>query len=348
MPSERHHQRGSSSDASPLLIDVTRGSALESRHLGAAAVVDGAGKIVAAWGDVERAIFPRSAIKPLQALAVIECGAADAYGLGDAELALASASHAGEPKHVNAVTAWLERIGLGVVDLECGAHAPYAAAAAEALQRAGRKPTAAHNNCSGKHAGMLSAARHMGEPTRGYIGFDHPAQRRWIKTVGEVCGVDLARAPRGTDGCSIPTLAIPLRAIAQGMARLATQEGLPPERVAAAKRVLAAVVARPDMVSGTGRFASVVMEAVGGRILLKGGAEGVYCAAVPALGIGIALKIDDGAARAAEVAVAAILRHLGAIEEAEWQALTPFSRPTLRNWNGIEVGAIGAGKGWLE
>ena len=341
-------EESASPEASAVLIDVTRGPALESRHRGAAAVVDGRGKIVAAWGDVERAVFPRSAIKPLQALVVIECGAADAFKLGDVELALASASHSGEPKHVDAVTAWLGRIGLGIADLECGAHAPYAAAAAEALMRAGRKPTPAHNNCSGKHAGMLSAARHKGEPVGGYISFDHPAQARWMKTVGEMCGVELGRAPRATDGCSIPTLAIPLRAIAHGMARLATQQGLDAERSAAAKRVLAAVAKRPDMVSGTGRFATVVMEATQGRILLKGGAEGVYCAALPGLGLGVALKIDDGAARASEVAIAAILRRLGALDDASWRALAPVCRPTLTNWNGIEVGRIRAGPGWLD
>jgi L-asparaginase II len=347
MPTEPHAKRRSLLDAAPVLIEITRGPAVESSHRGSAAVVDGRGKTVAAWGDIERAVYPRSAIKPLQTLAVIESGAAEAYGLGDAELALASASHSGEPKHVDSVTGWLERVGLGVTDLECGAHAPYAATAAEALLRAGKTPTAAHNNCSGKHSGMLSTARHKGEPLRGYIRFDHPVQARWIKVVGEICGVELARAPRATDGCSIPTLAVPIRALALGMARLATQEGLHAERGAAAKRVLAAVAARPDMVSGSGRFATVVMEETGGRILLKGGAEGVYCAALPHLGLGIALKIDDGAARAAEVAVAAILRHLGALDDASWQALAQHCRPTLRNWNGIEVGAMRAGPDWL-
>ena len=347
MPASPSAQSAVSPGANPVLVELTRGPAVESRHRGAAAVVDGRGKLAAAWGDIGCLVFPRSAIKPLQALALIESGAAEAYKLGDAELALASASHSGEPKHVDAVLGWLARIGLGVADLECGAHAPYSLAANEALWRAGKAPTAAHNNCSGKHSGMLSAARHLGEPTRGYIRFDHPAQQRWIRTVGEMCGVELAQAPRATDGCSIPTLAIPLRAIALGMARLATQEGLAAERRAAAKRVLAAVAARPDMVSGSGRFGTVVMEGSAGRILLKGGAEGVYCAAIPHLGLGVALKIDDGAARAAEVAVAAILRYLGALDDASWTALAPLCRPILRNWNSIEVGEMRAAEGWL-
>jgi len=333
--------------ANPVLVVATRGPAIESCHRGAAAVVDAAGRLVARWGDIEQAVYPRSAIKPLQALALIETGAADAFGLGDVELALACASHSGEPKHVDAVGAWLGRIGLGIGHLECGAHAPYYAPAGEALLRAGKAPTAAHNNCSGKHSGMLSAAHHRGEPTRGYIKPDHPAQQRWIKLVGEMCGVDLARAPMGTDGCSIPTVAIPIAAMARGMARLADPGKLHAERRAACGRIAAAVAARPDLVAGTGRFGTVVMEACGGRVLLKGGAEGVYCAAVPELGLGIALKIDDGAGRAAEAAAAAILRHIGALDDATWRSLASVAAPRLRNWNGIETGAIAPAQDWL-
>jgi L-asparaginase II len=333
-------------EANPVLVVATRGATVESRHRGAAAVVDARGRILHAWGNVEQSVYPRSAIKPLQALAVIETGAADAFKLSDAELALTCASHSGEPKHVEAVTAWLERIGLGIGDLECGAHAPYYGPASEALIRAGSPPTPAHNNCSGKHSGMLSATHHKGEPTKGYIKPDHPAQQRWMKTVGEMCGVDLSRAPMGTDGCSIPTVAIPIRAMAHGMARLASQTGLHAERAAASRRVCAALAARPDMVAGTGRFGTVVMEGTGGRILLKGGAEGVYCGAIPTLGLGLALKIDDGAGRAAEAAAAAILRHIGALDAASWASLAQACQPTLTNWNGIEVGEVRAASGW--
>ncbi|HEY6336634.1 MAG TPA: asparaginase [Alphaproteobacteria bacterium] len=334
-------------EANPILVTVFRGAAIESRHRGAAAVVDARGKVVHAWGDVEHAVFPRSAIKPLQAIAVVETGAADAFGLGDAELALTCASHSGEPKHADTVKAWLEKIGLGVEHLECGAHPPYYAPAHEAMIRAGQEPSAAHNNCSGKHSGMLSASHHLREGTKGYIKPGHPAQRRWMKTVGELCEVDLGRAPMGIDGCSIPTVAIPIVAMARGMARLASQAGLHAERAAAARRVVAAVAARPDLVAGTGRFGTVVMEGVGGRVLLKGGAEGVYCGAIPSLGLGIALKIDDGAGRAAEAAMAAILRHVGALDDASWTALVQACRPKLTNWNRFEVGEIRAASGWL-
>ena len=333
-------------NVNPVLAVATRGPIVESWHRGAAAIADAEGKVVSSWGDVERAIYPRSAIKPLQALAVIETGAADAFGMSNAEIALACASHNGEPMHTEAVAAWLARVGLGVEDLECGAHPPSYAPAHDALIRAGRQSTPVHNNCSGKHSGMLSAARHKREPTRGYIRPDHPVQQRWISTVGEMCGVDLSRAPMGIDGCSIPTVAIPIVAMARGMARLADPRRLHAERAAACRRVLAATAACPDMVAGTGRFSTVVMAQTRGRVLVKGGAEGVYCSAVPGTGLGIALKIDDGAGRAAEAAMAAILRHLGALDRASWRALADVCAPTLRNWNGFAVGELGAAGGW--
>lgn len=334
-------------EANPVLVTVSRGAAIESRHRGTAVVVDARGRIVHAWGDVEQPVFPRSAIKPLQALVIIETGAADAFGLGEVELALACASHSGEQKHTSAVTGWLERIGLGIDHLECGCHAPYYVPEHEAMIREGRKPTTAHNNCSGKHSGMLSTAHHMREGTKGYIKRDHPVQERWIKTVGEMCAVDLSRAPMGIDGCSIPTLAIPLVAMARGMARLVAPDGLHAERAAACKRVVAAALARPDLVAGTGRFGTVLMEGARGRFLLKGGAEGVYCGAVPGTGLGIALKIDDGTSRAAEAATAAVLRHIGALDEASWAALENTCQPTLTNWNGIDVGEVRAAGDWL-
>src|SRR5262249_45349998 len=149
------------------------------------------------------------AIKPIQALPLIETGAADRYGLGPPEIALACASHNGEPRHVALVTAWLKRIGLGVTDLECGTHLPYHEEPAQAMSRAGREPTAAENNCSGKHSGFLTTARHLGEPTRGYIGGGHPVQQRVLRALEEMTGLDLTQAPRGIDGCGIPVIGVP-------------------------------------------------------------------------------------------------------------------------------------------
>ena len=326
--------------SNPILVETTRGEMVESRHTGAVAVIDAAGGVVRSWGDIDRPVFARSAIKPLQALPLVETGAADRFGLGDVEIALACASHRGEPIHVETVRRWLARADLAPQDLECGSHAPGNAAAAEALIRAGEAPSALHNNCSGKHAGFLTTARHRGEPTRGYIAPDHPVQQRVRMVLEAMSGLDLARAPRGTDGCGIPVLGIPLRGMARAMARLADPKGLAAERAAAGKRILDAMAAAPLMVSGTGGFATVVMTVAGASVRLKPGAEGVYCAVLPSLGYGIALKIDDGAARASEVAVAAILEGLGAFTSAQRDRLTPQLRPVIKNVAGLEVGAI--------
>jgi L-asparaginase II len=326
--------------SNPILVETTRGEMVESRHTGAAAVVDASGRVVRFWGDIDAPVFARSAIKPLQALPLVESGAADRFGLGNVEIALACASHRGEPIHVETVRRWLERADLGPRDLECGAHAPGNAAAAEALIRAGEAPSAVHNNCSGKHSGFLTTARHLGEPTRGYIAPEHPVQRRVTAVLEEMSGLDLSRAPRGTDGCGIPVIGISLRGMARAMARLADPKGLPTDRAAAAKRILDAMAATPLMVSGTGTFNTVVMTVAGATVRLKTGAEGVYCAVLPGLGYGVALKIDDGAARASEVAVGAILDSLGAFSEAQRATLAPQLRPIVRNVAGREVGEI--------
>jgi L-asparaginase II len=326
--------------SNPILVETTRGEMVESCHTGAAAVVDVAGRVVRSWGDIDRPVFARSAIKPLQALPLVETGAAERFGLGDAEIALACASHRGEPIHVDTVRRWLARADLGPQDLECGSHVPGNAAAAEALMRAGEAPSALHNNCSGKHSGFLTTARHRGEPTRGYIEPDHPVQQRVRAVLEAMSGLDLSRAPRGTDGCGIPVIGIPLRGTARAMARLADTQGLEAERAAAAKRILDAMAAAPIMVSGTGGFATVVMTVAGASVRLKPGAEGVYCAALPGLGYGVALKIDDGAARASEVAVGAILESLGAFTSAQRESLAPRLRPVIRNVAGLEVGSI--------
>lgn len=313
---------------------------VESRHRGAAAVIDAASRVVQAWGDIESPVFARSAIKPLQALPLMETGAADRYGLGDTEIALACASHRGEPVHVEAVRHWLERVGLGTQDLECGSHLPYNEAAAQALIRAGEKPSALHSNCSGKHSGFLTTARHRGEPTRGYIAPDHPVQRRVLAALEDMSGLDLSRAQRGTDGCGIPVIGISLRGMARAMARLGDPKGLPAERAAAGKRILDAMAAAPLMVSGTGGFATLAMTAAGRTVRVKPGAEGVYCATLPTLGYGVALKIDDGGPRASEVAIGAILERLGVLDAAARESLAPQLHPRIKNIAGLEVGAI--------
>jgi len=328
------------SAANPVVVEVTRGTMVESRHRAAVAVVDADGKVVRGWGDIDRPIYGRSAIKPLQALPLIESGAADRYGLGDAEIALACASHNGEPRHVELVGAWLARIGCTIGDLECGGQWPSHDATVAALHRAGRAPTAVYNNCSGKHAGFLSTARHLGEPTRGYVRHEHAVQQRILGTLEQMTGLRLCDAPRGIDGCGIPVIGVPLGNIAMAMARLADADDLPPARAAAARRVLAAMAAEPFLVAGTDRFCTVVMQRAGAKAVLKTGAEGVHTAVLPTLGLGVALKVDDGASRAAEAAMGQVLRHLGILTEADAAFLAETLTPPVRNRAGLETGRV--------
>jgi len=329
----------------PILVQVIRGGMTESRHRALAVIADRNGRILDYWGNFERAIYPRSAVKPLQALPLIESGAADAFALGSEELALACASHSGEPVHTEAVAAWLERIGCSSADLECGAHPPYDTETARELVRQGREPTPLHNNCSGKHTGFLTVARHKGEPLSGYTAFTHPVQQRILGVLEQMTGQDLGDAPRGIDGCSIPTIAVPLGALAMAMARLADPVDLPDRRAEAALRIRAAWGAHPYLIAGRNRFDTLAMTAGEGRFMVKAGAEGVSCAALPEFGIGIAVKIEDGAGRAADVAMAALLRHVGALGDEAWESLagTP-ARPRLANVRGTTVGEIRTGE----
>ncbi len=329
----------------PVFVEVTRGDMVESRHRGAAAVVDAGGSVVRSWGDVERPVFSRSAIKPLQALPLIETGAAERFGVSDKEIALACGSHGGAPEHVRPVAAWLERIGLAPGDLECGTHPRMDDAAAGALLRAGEEPSPLHNNCSGKHAGFLTTAVHLGEATAGYVRPDHPVQRRIEGTLADLGGVGLEGAARGTDGCGIPVIAMPLTAIARAMARLADPRDLAPARAAAARRIVAAMTEHPNLVAGRERFDTVAIAAGGGAFVVKIGAEGVHVAAVPRLGLGVALKIDDGARRAAETVMAALLRHLGALGGKAQGALETYLDRPVRSRPDVRVGSIGVAKG---
>jgi len=326
--------------ANPLAVDVTRGDMVESRHRAAVAVVDAAGRTVGAWGDVARPVYGRSAMKPLQALPLIETGAAERYGLGLVELALAAASHNGEPRHVELVSALLARIGCGAGDLECGAHWPLHPPTAEALMRAGGEPGAVHNNCSGQHAGFLATARHLGEPTKGYADFGHPVQLRVQRVLEEMTDLDLAAAPRGIDGCGIPVIGIPLHNMALAMARMADPSRLTRRRAEAARRILAAMTAEPFLVGGTDEFASALMTALGPGVVVKGGAEGVFTAALADRGIGIALKVDDGATRAAQVALGRVLSSLGVLSDEQQRRLAGLLAPPVVNRAMAEVGRV--------
>ncbi len=324
----------------PVLVEVTRGALVESRHCGAVAVVDADGGVVLSLGDVSNPVFPRSAVKVMQALALVESGAADRYGFGDEELALACASHGGEPGHVAVAERMLAAAGLDRSALECGAHWPSHEASKLALARAGEEPSALHNNCSGKHSGFVCAACQMGVDHRGYTKPEHPIQRAVKAAFEDVSGAALSDDNRATDGCSVPTWAMPLKDLARAFARIATGNGLGSERARALQRLRAACAAKPWFVAGTGRFCTGLMTHFGARVFVKTGAEGVFCGALPEQGIGIAIKCDDGGKRAAETAMAAMIARFLPPDAKDQAALAPWLRPALHNWNGIRVGGI--------
>ena len=335
---------GARAVTNPVLVEVTRGPLVESVHRGAVAVVEADGGAVLAVGDVSQAVFPRSAVKAIQALPLVESGAADAYGFDDADLALACSSHSGEAAHVARATSMLARAGLSTQTLECGGHfSSQGWVARDQAERYGARADvpAVCNNCSGKHSGFVCTAAHLGEDPRGYTLAEHPVQRRVRASLEELTGAAHRSDACGVDGCSIPTYATPLSALALGFARMATGAGLSAERAKAARRLLHACMTQPYFVAGRERFCTRIMEAGPGRIFAKTGAEGVFCGAIPELGLGIALKCDDGASRAAEAMMAAMCAHLLSGDPLA-DRLEAMARAPLRNWRGVPVGEVRA------
>lgn len=323
----------------PVLVEVTRGERVESRHRGAVVVIDARGKKVLAIGDIDAPVYPRSAVKAIQALPLVESGAADAFGFRARELALSQASHGGEPEHVAGVSAMLQAIGLDETALECGAHQPSHAPSAAELIRRGKAPSQLHNNCSGKHANFLALARHLGVDRRGYVGAAHPVQVAVTAALSSMTGASHGAENCGTDGCSIPTYAVPLSSLALGFARLATGLGLERERADAARSIYQAAVSEPFYVAGTGRIDTDLMKHLGGAALVKTGAEGVFCAALGGLGLGVALKVDDGATRAAEAMMAAVIARL-LPEHTEF--LHRWTNAAVVTRKGVKIGEVRA------
>jgi L-asparaginase II len=316
------------------LVEVTRGPFVECIHRGHAVVCTPDGGIVAAWGDPGAGILPRSSAKMIQALPLVESGAARAAGLGAEHLALACASHSGAPAHTGGVARWLAVLGLSEADLRCGVQMPTDADGQAALGDAA--PCQLHNNCSGKHAGFLTLARHLGAGPD-YVDPDHPVQRAVLQAWSEVTGV----APRGfgIDGCSAPNFSGTLAGFAAAMARFADPRGLGDVRAEAARALVAAMLAHPDLVAGEGRACTGMMRAMQGRAAIKTGAEGVFFAILPGRGLGVALKIEDGATRASECAMAAILVRLGVADPAHPEIASRLG-PAQENRRGIVTGAI--------
>ena len=323
----------------PVLVEVTRGGRVESAHCGAVVVADSHGRLLVSLGDTEQPVFPRSAVKAMQALLLVESGAADRYGFGDKELALACASHTGEPAHADLAASMLAAAGRDEMALECGCHWPSELNVALDLARSGGAPTQLHNNCSGKHAGFICAACHLGIDPTGYVRHGHDVQDMirgiFADLTGDHFGVDNC----GTDGCSIPTYATPVPSIVSGFARMATGEGLATQRAQASKRIIEACMAEPYFVAGEGKVCTRLMRAAPGLVFAKTGAEGVYCAVIPKEGLGIALKCDDGGTRAAEAMVAAVLASFMAAGD-QRDAVQAQANRTLKNWNRIEVGNV--------
>ena len=314
---------------------MTRGGFVESRHRIDAAVCDSSGKPVDSFGDPSRPTAPRSASKPIQALPLVLSGAADAFGLAEHELALACASHNAEVKHVETVRAVLARAGSDVAELECGAHAPINEAAAEAMIVAGTAPGSEHNNCSGKHMGMLVTAHHLGENPKGYIAPEHPVQQRVTAMMAEMCRADVAGQTPAIDGCGIPVWTVTLGELATGWARMSDASSTDETTAAASKRLFDAMVAEPFYIAGSGRACTRLITDYGPRVVVKGGAEGVYCAADRDAMLGVALKTDDGSKRGSELAIETIIAKLLGHE-------APPPTPVL-NVAGTTVGEIRVG-----
>lgn len=327
-----------------LIAEVERGGRTESRHFGHIAIVDASNRPLAHLGDTETPVFPRSTVKPLLALPFVESGAAERLQLSEAELAVICASHNGEERHTQTVEKILHRAHQKVTCLECGAHWPLYDNAARKLAGSGNQPSALHNNCSGKHAALVCLALDQGMDPRGYIVPDHPVQKQVTATLAALTDTPHNAANRGIDGCSMPTYAVPLRQLALGFARFVTGQGLSPSQGAAARTLREAVAADPFMIAGSERFDTRLMSHFGSRVFCKMGAEGVMVAALPGDGVGIAIKTEDGANRAAEVALAGLLKQkFGTLwSEEDHSFLSSMTSYDLKNWNGIKVGRVRA------
>jgi L-asparaginase II len=323
-----------------VIVRVTRGDLVESEHEVAACVADARGDVVFAAGDIERPVYLRSAAKPFIAAAIVASGAADRFAFDDRELAVIAASHNGEPAHVETVRGILAKIDASVADLRCGAHAPTYEPAAAALAARGEAPSALHNNCSGKHAGILALCTHLHLDRVTYRAATHPAQRSILALCARLADVPVETLSLGVDGCGIPVYATSLRRAAQSFARFATLEHVDDADAAALARVRAAMAAQPYYVAGSGRFDTALGEATRGRVVGKAGAEGVHGDALPRERLGLAVKVADGARRAAAPATIALLGRFGALDPGEIVALEEYARPHVFNVAGERVGAI--------
>ena len=323
------------------IVYAYRGSLVENRHAISLAVVRPDGALLAYAGEPGRVGYLRSTAKPFQALVLFTTNAAERFNLSAEEIALATASHDGTPRHVAVAAGFLEKLGLGPAHLACGTHPPFSRAARQALKEAGQEPTPLHHNCSGKHAGMLAAALALGASPEGYEHPEHPVQQEIRRILTALTGLE--EIPHATDGCSVPTFALPLTRAARLMAQLAAPEAAPPAYREGLERVFQAMRRHPDLVAGEGALDTVLMQALPG-VVAKRGADGYYGLALrdtPHGPLGVALKVEDGQNAARAPVVARLLEALG-VEGADGEALTAFRRPVLKNHRGLEVGRLEA------
>lgn len=330
----------------PVLVNLWRGNAIESRHRGSVAVVQSDGQLILSMGDVLNHTFPRSAIKFLQTIPLIESGAVEHFGLTEEHIALACASHNGEDVHVGLVSQWLDLIGLNANDLECGATLPMHEATKFELLACGEGPTRVHHGCSGKHLGMLSTCLHLGDTIKDYRHYRHSAQRRWFEVVESMSSSQVMQLPWGYDGCGVPCLALPLQRVALAMARFADATDQDATRTAAIARIQSAVSKHPYLVAGKERLCTDLMARLAPNILIKVGAEGCYTACIPEQGIGIALKMEDGQGRGARIALGAVLRKLGVLDDHMVKELGEYFAPILTNSRGDVIGRAEASSDW--
>lgn len=322
-------------DAAPL-TEIWRGPMAESVHRGHAVICDASGSVLEAWGNPGATVLPRSSAKMIQALPLVESGAAKARGLTDEHLALACASHNGAAIHTDRVRAWLNDLGLSDDDFRCGAHLPQDSETRHAMIRRDEAACQVHNNCSGKHAGFLTLTQHMGWGPD-YVDPDHPMQKACRDAFEDVTGED---SPcYGIDGCSAPNFATTLHGMGRAMAWFATAQEGRNARESAAVRLWQAMVAHPALVAGETRACTELMRACKEPVALKTGAEAFFVAIIPGRKLGVALKIEDGGTRAAECTIAALLVRLGVLE-ADHPATRRFMNAPITNWRGLQTGMI--------
>ena len=322
------------------LVEVLRGGVVESVHEGHFVVTNAAGEIVDGAGDPEFETFPRSSLKLIQAIGLLESGAADRFKLDNRHIAMACASHRGEPFHIELIGEWLQRIECRMDDLACGPDYPLNGAAAERAMASGSGRQRIYHNCSGKHTGFLTLCRHLAVDPSGYDTLAHPSQQRYLDDLSLFARLDARDLVWGIDGCTLPAPVMPLVAMARAMARFSVALGVGTAKREAVMRIQEAIAEAPEYLSGTGHVAAVLARMTDGQVICKSGAEGYFIAVVRHRGLGVALKIADGASRASMVAICAVLQRIGALSECDCEQLQSLLSPLVLDSRGRAAGAL--------